>query len=118
MKIFKDPAISLHRHHCRISITVCFISSYNLVVNHTKFLLEERKHISISIFNKALLQGKAQVTRMQPTVIGEVAVAKISLVRNLSGEDFLEERSETHGINTSMVEMTELDYSWHVADLT
>ena len=72
---------------------------------------------AVSIFNKALLEGKAQVIRMQLTVIGDVGAGKTSLVRNLSGEEFLEERSETHGINTSMVEMTELDDSWHVADL-
>ena len=54
---------------------------------------------------------------MQLTVIGDIGAGKSSLVRNLSGEDFEEERNETHGINTSMVEMTELDELWHVADL-
>ena len=57
------------------------------------------------------------VTRLQLTVIGDIGVGKTSLVRNLSGEDFVEERVETHGIDTSMVEMTELDESWHVTDL-
>lgn len=54
---------------------------------------------------------------MQLTVIGDIGAGKTSLVRNLSGEEFVEERQETHGINTSMVEMTELDDSWHAADL-
>lgn len=71
----------------------------------------------MNIFNKALMEGKARVTRMQLTVLGNVGVGKTSLVRNLSGEDFEEERTETHGIMTSMVEMTELDSSWHTADL-
>lgn len=71
----------------------------------------------MKIFNEALLEGKAQVTRMQLTVLGNVGVGKTSLVRNLSGEEFVEERIETHGIITSMVEMTELDNSWHTADL-
>ena len=76
-----------------------------------------RGEIAVKIFNEALLEGKAQVTRMQLTVLGNVGVGKTSLVRNLSGEEFVEERSETHGIITSMVEMTELDNSWHTADL-
>ena len=71
----------------------------------------------MNIFNKALMEGKARVTRMQLTVLGNVGVGKTSLVRNLSGEEFEEERRETHGIMTSMVEMTELDSSWHTADL-
>jgi len=54
---------------------------------------------------------------MQLTVIGDVGAGKTSLVRTLSGEDFIEERRETHGIVTSMVERTELDDSWHTADL-
>ena len=57
------------------------------------------------------------MTRLQLTVIGDVGAGKTSLVRNLRGEDFLEERIETHGIDTSMVEVTELDDSWHVTDL-
>ena len=76
-----------------------------------------RGEVAVKIFNKALLEGKAQVTRMQLTVLGNVGVGKTSLVRNLSGEEFEEERKETHGIITSMVEMTELDNSWHTADL-
>ena len=54
---------------------------------------------------------------MQLTVIGDVGAGKTSLVRSLSGEEFIEERKETHGIDTSMVEMTELDESWHAVDL-
>lgn len=73
--------------------------------------------MAVKIFNKALREGKALVTRMQLTVIGDIGAGKTSLVRNLSGEEFVEERIETHGINTSMVEMTELDDSWHAADL-
>ena len=48
------------------------------------------------------------MSRMQLTVIGDVGAGKTSLVRTLSGEDFIEERKETHGIDTSMVEKTEL----------
>ena len=76
-----------------------------------------RGEVAVNIFNKALMEGKARVTRMQLTVLGNVGVGKTSLVRNLSGEEFEEERRETHGIMTSMVEMTELDSSWHTADL-
>ena len=76
-----------------------------------------RGEVAVEIFNKALLEGKAQVTRMQLTVVGDIGAGKTSLVRNLSGEEFVEERNETHGIDTSMVEMTELDDSWHAADL-
>ena len=57
------------------------------------------------------------MTRLQLTVIGDIGAGKTSLVRNLSGEDFVKERVETHGIDTSMVEVTELDDSWHVTDL-
>lgn len=73
--------------------------------------------MAVSIFNKALLEGKAQVTRMQLTVIGDIGAGKTSLVRTLSSEEFVNERQETHGINTSMVEMTGLDVSWHATDL-
>ena len=76
-----------------------------------------RGEVAVRIFNQALLEGKAKVTRMQLTVIGNIGAGKTSLIRTLSGEEFVEERQETHGINTSMVEMTELDDSWHVADL-
>lgn len=68
-------------------------------------------------FNRALSEGKARVSRMQLAVIGDVGAGKTSLVRTLSGEEFSEEREETHGINTSMVEMTELDSSWDPVDL-
>ena len=73
--------------------------------------------MAVRIFKQALLEGKAKVTRMQLTVIGNIGAGKTSLIRTLSGEEFVEERQVTHGINTSMVEMTELDDSWHVADL-
>ena len=36
----------------------------------------------------------------------------------LSGQEFQETREETHGIDTSMVESTELDTSWHIVDST
>ena len=74
--------------------------------------------MAVQIFNQALREGKASVSRMQLTVIGDVGAGKTSLVRTLSGEDFTEERRETHGIMTSMVERTELDGSWHTADLS
>ena len=54
---------------------------------------------------------------MQLAVIGDVGAGKTSLVRSLSGEAFQGERHETHGIDTSMVEMTELDSSWNLVDL-
>ena len=73
--------------------------------------------MAVEIFNQALHEGKACVSRMQLTVIGDVGAGKTSLVRTLSGEEFIEERTETHGIDTSMVEMTELDHSWHAVDL-
>ena len=73
--------------------------------------------MAVEIFNQALREGKACVSRMQLTVIGDVGAGKTSLVRTLSGEEFIEERQETHGIDTSMVEKTELDDSWHTADL-
>lgn len=76
-----------------------------------------RGEVAVQIFNQALSEGKACVSRMQLTVIGDVGAGKTSLVRTLSGEDFIEERRETHGIDTSMVEKTELDDSWHTADL-
>lgn len=116
MKVFKDPARSLHRHHHRISITACVFFLIPEPCSEPYEVLA-RGEEAVSIFNKALLEGKAQVTRMQLTVIGDVGAGKTSLVRNLSGEEFMEERSETRGINTSMVEVTELDDSWHVADL-
>ena len=68
------------------------------------------------IFNQALREGKARISRMQLTVIGNVGVGKTSLVRSLRGEEFEEERKETRGIDTSMVERTELDVSWHATD--
>ena len=73
--------------------------------------------MAVQIFNQALREGKACVSRMQLTVIGDVGAGKTSLVRTLSGEGFIDERRETHGIVTSMVERTELDDSWHTADL-
>ena len=73
--------------------------------------------MAVEIFNQALREGKACVSRMQLTVIGDVGAGKTSLVRTLSGEEFIEERKETHGIDTSMVEKTELDDSWRTADL-
>lgn len=73
--------------------------------------------MAVEIFKQALREGKARVSRMQLTVIGDVGAGKTSLVRSLSGEEFVEERKETHGIDTSMVEMTELDESWHAVDL-
>ena len=73
--------------------------------------------MAVEIFNQALREGKACVSRMQLTVLGDVGAGKTSLVRTLSGEEFIEERKETHGIDTSMVEKTELDDSWHTADL-
>lgn len=76
-----------------------------------------RGEVAVEIFNQALREGKACVSRLQLTVIGDVGAGKTSLVRTLSGEDFIEERTETHGIDTSMVEMTELDDSWHAVDL-
>ena len=76
-----------------------------------------RGEVAVGIFNQALREGKACVSRMQLTVIGDVGAGKTSLVRTLSGEEFIEERKETHGIDTSMVEKTELDDSWHTADL-
>ncbi|KAL9955207.1 hypothetical protein ACROYT_G036494 [Oculina patagonica] len=76
-----------------------------------------RGEMAVQIFNQALREGKACVSRMQLTVIGDVGAGKTSLVRTLSGEEFTEERRETHGIDTSMVEMTELDDSWHAVDL-
>ena len=76
-----------------------------------------RGEVAVQIFNQALREGKACVSRMKLTVIGDVGAGKTSLVRTLSGEDFTEERRETHGIITSMVERTELDGSWHTADL-
>lgn len=76
-----------------------------------------RGEVAVEIFNQALREGKACVSRMQLTVIGDVGAGKTSLVRTLSGEEFIEERKETHGIDTSMVEKTELDDSWHTADL-
>lgn len=75
-----------------------------------------RGELAVEIFNQALREGKACISRMQLTVIGDVGVGKTSLVRSLSGEDFKEERKETYGIDTSMIEMTELDESWHAAD--
>ena len=75
-----------------------------------------RGELAVEIFNQALREGKARISRMQLTVIGNVGVGKTSLVRSLSGEEFEEERKETHGIDTSMVEKTELDVSWHAAD--
>ena len=76
-----------------------------------------RGEVAVEIFNQALREGKACVSRIQLTVIGDVGAGKTSLVRTLSGEEFIEERKETHGIDTSMVEKTELDDSWHTADL-
>ncbi len=73
--------------------------------------------MAVEIFKKALRDGKASVSRMQLTVIGDVGAGKTSLVRTLSGEEFVEERIETHGIDTCMVEVTELDDSWHAVDL-
>ena len=76
-----------------------------------------RGEVAVQIFNQALREGKACVSRMKLTVIGDVGAGKTSLVRTLSGEEFIEERKETHGIDTSIVERTELDGSWHTADL-
>ena len=60
--------------------------------------------------------GKASVPCIQLTVIGDVGAGKTNLVRILSGENFKEEREETHGIVTSMVEKTNLDSAWKVQD--
>lgn len=76
-----------------------------------------RGEVAVETFNRALREGKACVSRIQLTVIGDVGAGKTSLVSTLSGEEFIEERKETHGIDTSMVEKTELDDSWHTADL-
>ena len=76
-----------------------------------------RGEVAVDLFNKALREGKASVSLMQLAVIGDVGAGKTSLVRTLSGQEFSHERVETHGINTSMVETTELDESWHIADV-
>ncbi|KAL9955205.1 hypothetical protein ACROYT_G036492 [Oculina patagonica] len=76
-----------------------------------------RGEMAVEIFNQALCEGKACVSRIQLTVIGDIGAGKTSLVRTLSGEKFIEERTETPGIDTSMVEMTEVDDSWHAVDL-
>lgn len=45
-----------------------------------------RGELAVEIFNQALREGKARISRMQLTVIGNVGVGKTSLVRSLSGE--------------------------------
>ena len=72
---------------------------------------------SVAAFNNALKHGKAPVCYTQLAIIGDVGAGKTSLVRTLSGEEFREERVETHGIVTSMVEKTDLDSSWKAVDL-
>ena len=71
----------------------------------------------MAAFNNALKHGKAPVCYTQLAIIGDVEAGKTSLVRTLSGEEFREERVETHGIVTSMVEKTDLDSSWKAVDL-
>ena len=99
----------------RLLIIVFF--SLNLEPYSEPYEVLARGEVAVEIFNQALREGKACVSRMQLTVIGDVGAGKTSLVRSLSGEEFIEERTETHGIDTSMVEMTELDDSWHAVDL-
>ena len=72
---------------------------------------------AVEAFNRALREGEARVSRLQLAVIGDVGAGKTSLVRTLTGEEFDEERRETHGIDRCMVEMTELDSSWKLVDL-
>ena len=72
---------------------------------------------SVDAFINALKHGKARVCYTQLAIIGDVGAGKTSLVRTLSGEEFREERVETHGIVTSMVEKTDLDSSWKAVDL-
>jgi GTPase SAR1 family protein len=54
-------------------------------------------------------------------VVGNVSAGKTSLIRSLSGQPFLEGREKTHGIQTtsiveSIVENTELNVLWKLAD--
>ena len=67
-----------------------------------------------------MLDGKAPASRMKLIVLGEVGAGKTSLTRSLSGQAFEEAREETRGIETSsvseMMQNTELDGSWKLAD--
>ncbi|KAJ7384431.1 hypothetical protein OS493_021843 [Desmophyllum pertusum] len=72
------------------------------VVNLMKSLQEEKGQLKY--LTRPCLKGKPVCLACSSLLW---VPEKTSLVRTLSGEDFIEERRETHGIDTSMVEMTE-----------
>ena len=76
---------------------------------------------AVEIFKKAICAGTAPASRLKLIVVGEIGAGKTSLTRSLSQQPFLETREKTRGIQTStvsetMVENTELNVSWKLAD--
>ncbi len=76
---------------------------------------------AIAAFRRALAEGTSSASRLKIIVVGAVGAGKTSLIRSLSGQPFLENREKTHGIQTtsiveSIVENTELNVLWTLAD--
>ena len=76
---------------------------------------------AIAAFKTALQEGTSSASRLKIIVFGDVRAGKTSLIRSLSGQPFVETREETHGIATtslvgSIVQNTELNVSWKLAD--
>ena len=76
---------------------------------------------AIKAFKTALAEGTSSAWRLKVIVVGDVGAGKTSLIRSLSGQPFSENREETHGIETtsvveSIVEDTELNVLWQLAD--
>ena len=76
---------------------------------------------AIEAFKSALTEGTSSASRLKIIVVGNVSAGKTSLIRSLSGQPFLETREKTHGIQTtsiveSIVENTELNVLWKLAD--
>ena len=76
---------------------------------------------SVNAFKVALSEGTAPLSRLKLIVVGEVGAGKTCLTRSLSQQPFIETREKTRGIKTStvcgkLVENTELDVSWKLAD--
>ena len=76
---------------------------------------------AIKAFKTAFAEGTSSASRLKIIVVGHVGAGKTSLIRSLSGQPFKENREETHGIETtsvveSIVQNTELNVLWKLAD--
>ncbi len=82
-----------------INIVTCFFAETGEVSIHRSFdytdLLENEA--TKKTYSHFVNHGKEEIIHGRITVLGPVGSGKTSLVRNLSGKDFIAERVETEG---------------------